>query len=178
MGDGDTCGIIALEAGVSVSDLYLWNEVLEEPGCSGLEPDYYICVGVGEDDEEEDPVTLTSTATTSTTSATTPTTEGPGTPVETPWPVREGMAENCVRFYLQQPGDLCYYMADSAGISLRLVVPFRCLDTYIADINSSQFYDWNPAVGSDCLNLWPDYFYCIGVSGPATTITQGPPVPT
>ncbi|KAI5457371.1 hypothetical protein BGZ63DRAFT_342493, partial [Mariannaea sp. PMI_226] len=66
-------------------------------------------------------------------------------PVTTPSPVRDGMTKDCTKFYLMQSGDLCWSMAQNAGITL------------------DQFYAWNPAVGSDCGNLWPDYYYCIGV---------------
>jgi hypothetical protein len=38
------------------------------------------------------------------------------------------------------------------------------------NFGNSDFYKWNPAVKNDCSGLWPDYYYCVGVSGPATTM--------
>jgi hypothetical protein len=43
---------------------------------------------------------------------------------------------------------------------------------------SSDFYKWNPNVQTDCSGLWRDAFVCIGLLGPTTTISGGPPVPT
>ncbi len=43
--------------------------------------------------------------------------------------------------------------------------------------SASDFYTWNPAVGTDCGGLWLGYYYCIGVAGAVTTISTGPPVP-
>ena len=37
---------------------------------------------------------------------------------------------------------------------------------------NSDFYKWNPAVGNDCSNMWPGYYYCVGVSGSVTTIDK------
>lgn len=31
-------------------------------------------------------------------------------------------------------------------------------------ITFQQFYTWNPAVGSNCENLWVGEAYCVGVS--------------
>ncbi|KAH6684917.1 hypothetical protein F5X68DRAFT_241940 [Plectosphaerella plurivora] len=171
VGSDENCDAVAIGAGISLDNLFLWNSQLGETdtGCSGIEADYYVCVGV-ESTATSAPGTVTTRASTTTavgsttravTTTSVATTTSAGTqPVTTPQPVREGMTPDCVRFYLQQPGDLCWYMASTAGITLE------------------QFYEWNPAVGVDCPNLWPDYYYCIGVSGPATTISQGPPVPT
>ncbi|KAF2995260.1 hypothetical protein E8E13_003778 [Curvularia kusanoi] len=88
--------------------------------------------------------TSTATKTSAMSQSATTTTTIP-TPAQKPSPVREGMSQDCVGFYLQQTGDLGWSMASDAGISL------------------DQFYEWNPAVGSDCQNLWPDYYYCIAV---------------
>jgi hypothetical protein len=32
------------------------------------------------------------------------------------------------------------------------------------NITFAQFYAWNPAIGSDCTNLWLEEAYCVGVS--------------
>jgi hypothetical protein len=69
------------------------------------------------------------------------------------------MVTGCIRFYRVQSGNDCYDIALDAGIAL------------------TDFYSWNPAVGSDCSGLQADVFVCIGTSGYATTITSGDPVP-
>ncbi|KAH7140925.1 carbohydrate-binding module family 50 protein [Dactylonectria macrodidyma] len=143
--DTDTCKSIAKANGVTVANLIAWNSDFGTD-CGGLEPEYYICVAVDADATSQ----ATTASTTSTISSASETsTEGP---VSTPTPVREGMTTECRKFYLQQSGDLCYSMAQDVGITLE------------------EFYEWNPAVGSDCSNLWPDYYYCIGITGAATTI--------
>ncbi|ROW16958.1 hypothetical protein VPNG_01098 [Cytospora leucostoma] len=35
------------------------------------------------------------------------------------------------------------------------------------DLNSTDFYTWNPAVGTDCSGLTPDYYVCVGISSTA-----------
>ena len=49
-------------------------------------------------------------------------------------------------------------------------------------ITLTEFYAWNPAVGSSCANLWLSYYACIGVSGitstPASTTVPTTPVTT
>ncbi|KAF9693771.1 hypothetical protein EKO04_008566 [Ascochyta lentis] len=155
-----TCDSIVRQAGISLGNFHDWNRAITVGSCAGLAADYYVGVGVdGQGGGSEEPSKTQTTQTAASSRPVSSTTAAPK-PVQTPSPAREGMAKDCVRFYLQQPGDLCWAMANGAGISL------------------AQFYEWNPAAGSDCQNLWPDYYYCIGVSGPATTITQGPAVPT
>lgn len=90
-----------------------------------------------------------SATTTLVTSTTTTTTSDNG--ITTPTPTQSGMVSDCDDFYLVVSGDSCYDIAADAGISL------------------DDFYDWNPAVGSDCASLWPDYYVCTGISGTATT---------
>ncbi|KAF9892665.1 hypothetical protein FE257_001067 [Aspergillus nanangensis] len=44
------------------------------------------------------------------------------------------------------------------------------------DLTVAEFYAWNPAVGPECGNMWPNYRYCI--RGPEATSTgTGPSVP-
>ncbi|KAG9258058.1 uncharacterized protein F5Z01DRAFT_316007 [Emericellopsis atlantica] len=64
------------------------------------------------------------------------------------------MTESCRQFYMQQEGEFCYDMAVKNGVSL------------------DDFYAWNPAVGDGCANMWPGYYYCVGVSGPAATMDR------
>jgi LysM repeat protein len=96
---GDGCYDIASAEGVALSDLYAWNPALNGD-CSGLWPDYYICVGRGD-----------ATATTTTTTTTT-------TVITTPTPTQTGMISGCKTFHLVQSGDGCYDIATKYGITL------------------------------------------------------------
>jgi hypothetical protein len=94
----DRCADIASAEGISLSDLYSWNPALNGD-CSGLWPDYSICVG-----RSGSGVTTTTT-----------TTSAPG---GTPTPTQAGMTAGCQSFYLVKSGDGCYDIATSHGIAL------------------------------------------------------------
>jgi LysM repeat protein len=83
------------------------------------------------------PTTLASTTSGSAASAT--------GAVTTPTPFQAGMIGNCTKFHLIVSGDTCSSIATAAGISL------------------SDFYTWNPAVGTTCATLFADNNVCIGV---------------
>lgn len=74
-----------------------------------------------------------------------------GTAVATPTPTQTGISSDCDDFYLVQTNDTCYDIAAGDEISL------------------DDFYDWNPAVGTDCSDLEADYYVCIGVSSNGTS---------
>lgn len=65
----------------------------------------------------------------------------PGTAVATPSPFQTGMVGNCTNFYLVVSGDTCSSIATAAGISL------------------SDFYTWNPAVGTSCATLFLNMYW-------------------
>lgn len=139
------CYDIAAANSISLSDFYSWNPALNGD-CSGLYPDYYVCVGL--------------------LSGATPTTRSTGGST-TPTPTQSGMASHCNRFYLVQKDDGCADIASAESISL------------------SDLYSWNPALNGDCSGLWPDYYICVGRSGPGVTTTVtttsapgGTPTPT
>ncbi|KAK2594660.1 hypothetical protein QQS21_007636 [Conoideocrella luteorostrata] len=155
----DTCKSIAAANGISETSLRTWNPALGSD-CKGLAADYYVCVAVGSSSATSTPPPIQTGTKTTSAKVSASSTSPSSTPISTPSPTREGMTSQCRRFYLMQPGDLCWSMAQSAGVSL------------------AQFVEWNPAVGQECGNLWPAYYYCIGVAGPVTTITSGPPMPT
>lgn len=69
------------------------------------------------------------------------------------------MVSGCERFYYVESGNDCYDIALDANIAL------------------STFYTWNPALNGDCSGLEADVYVCVGITGPATTITSGTPVP-
>ncbi|KAJ4230945.1 hypothetical protein NW759_002928 [Fusarium solani] len=81
-------------------------------------------------------------------------------PVATPFPREDCMVGGCKRFYLVQEGDYCTKIARGAGIS------------------NDDFYEWNPSVSRDCSDLYLGYWYCIGITGPATRISSAFPEPT
>ncbi|KAK2014359.1 hypothetical protein LZ32DRAFT_603389 [Colletotrichum eremochloae] len=74
------------------------------------------------------------------------TTTSPAKPTAT----QTGIAANCNKFVRAVSGDGCWKLANDAGIDLAL------------------FYKWNPVLGSAGENcgtqIWPDYYYCVGVS--------------
>ncbi|KAI4591934.1 hypothetical protein KJ359_012065 [Pestalotiopsis sp. 9143b] len=174
----DTCASIIFSAGVvNMTDFYAWNPAVGSD-CAGLTPDYYVCVSTsvsgtidpisivtitpGVSTTAAPTATTTNTSSTSKTTSTGSTTTSAGAAVTTPTPYMAGMVDGCVRFYFRGSGDdalYCYDIAADAGIIL------------------SDFYTWNPQVGDDCSGLWADTWYCIGVSGPATTISSGVPTP-
>ncbi|KAH8698612.1 hypothetical protein BGW36DRAFT_148853 [Talaromyces proteolyticus] len=69
------------------------------------------------------------------------------TPSPIPSPTQTGIASNCNDYYKVQSGDTCVGIANDNKISL------------------SEFYSWNPAVGSSCQVLLTGYYVCVGVSG-------------
>ncbi|UKZ53591.1 hypothetical protein TrVGV298_007386 [Trichoderma virens] len=67
------------------------------------------------------------------------------TAIATPTPYQSGMTSNCRGFHLVVSGDSCSAIATAAGISL------------------TNFYSWNPAVGTSCSSLWLGYYVCIAI---------------
>ncbi|KAI1977491.1 hypothetical protein LOZ53_001513 [Ophidiomyces ophidiicola] len=163
----DTCESISNRNGISVKQFYIWNPAVGTSTCDHLVTNTYVCVGVGNGSTSmsvtSGPTTTAKTTSTtgisSVTSSDKPSTTSGGA-VATPAPVQAGMVTGCRRFYKAQSGDNCWAIANSAKIDL------------------NDFYKWNPSVGTDCKNLWLDYWYCIGIAGPVTTISTGAPVPT
>ncbi|KAL4779063.1 hypothetical protein BJX76DRAFT_106069 [Aspergillus varians] len=98
--DVDPRSEVAANNEIALDELYTWNPALNGD-CSGLWPDYYICVGVG-----------TTTATTTTTTTTT------ARAVETPTPTQAGIVSSCKSFYYVQSGDGCYDIAADNGVTL------------------------------------------------------------
>ncbi|KAJ4424542.1 hypothetical protein N0V82_000866 [Gnomoniopsis sp. IMI 355080] len=74
-----------------------------------------------------------------------PTTTSSGNGIMTPTPYQTGMTTDCDEFYLVTSGDSCSVIASAYGISL------------------TDFYDWNPAVGTTCAYLNLDDYVCVGI---------------
>ncbi|KAF4950590.1 hypothetical protein FGADI_8104 [Fusarium gaditjirri] len=66
--------------------------------------------------------------------------------ITTPTPIQSGMTTGCTKFHPVKSTTTCQGILDYNKITLL------------------QFYKWNPAVKSDCSNLWPDTYAC--VAGP------------
>ncbi|KAI1055596.1 hypothetical protein LB505_010846 [Fusarium chuoi] len=66
--------------------------------------------------------------------------------ITTPTPIQSGMTTGCTKFHPVKSTTTCQGILDYNKITL------------------AQFYKWNPAVKSDCSNLWPETYAC--VAGP------------
>ncbi|KAH8693418.1 hypothetical protein GQ44DRAFT_765230 [Phaeosphaeriaceae sp. PMI808] len=140
-----SCAKIALDADIALSDLTRWNPWVGSSCDDGLFKDLEfnkeraVCIGANLTDMS--PIT---TRTTSITSAgTTSSTRSITTSVAPPAPTQNGIPKSCTAYYTAVRGDGCWAIATNHSITL------------------DQFYAWNPAVGNDCANLWPNYSYCV-----------------
>ena len=86
--------------------------------------------------------------TTSTTASTTSSTSTTSSVIATPTPYQANMTTSCTAFYQAVSGNTCSGIATTYNITL------------------TEFYDWNPAVGTDCTSLWVNEWYC--VAGPVS----------
>ncbi|OBT40113.1 hypothetical protein VE00_10006 [Pseudogymnoascus sp. WSF 3629] len=73
-----------------------------------------------------------------------------------------GIPCNCNNYYVVSTGDSCDAIVTAYKNAFTL----------------AQFYAWNPAVGSTCLNLWPGYSVCVGVDATVTKCTTTSAAPT
>lgn len=95
----------------------------------------------------------------STTTGPTPTSTGvPGPTVS---PTQPNVTKDCKAWYKVVSGDGCQAIVDR-----------------YKTFTLSQFYSWNPDVGSTCGGLPLDTYVCVGVTGTPTTTTPGAPGPT
>lgn len=110
------------------------------------------CVEENYSTEPSNPTSTTSSPTTRPKSATT----SPGTTTSSsasgPSPTQSGLTRDCQRFYFVESGDSCVGIVNKHGT-----------------FTLSQFYAWNPAVGTSCQGLQAGVYVCIGVQGTPTT---------
>ncbi|KAJ5882659.1 uncharacterized protein N7529_001331 [Penicillium soppii] len=149
---GDTCAAIASDADIALTDFYSWNPAVGTD-CANVDIGDYVCIkilGYG--------ISVSAVATASldsskavATSATSSTSTGDG--IATPSPIQTGMAATCDAFYLVVSGDSCSAIETSQGISL------------------TNFYAWNPAVGTSCAYLGLGDYVCVGIVGYTATTT-------
>ncbi|EGX53232.1 hypothetical protein AOL_s00006g493 [Orbilia oligospora ATCC 24927] len=142
-----SCANILSQNGITIAQFYAWNPTVGSD-CAGMWADYAYCVGVsGTSTTTSRTTTTTTPGTTTTTSRVTTTSSG-----AIPGPTREGTISTCNKWRLSDTS--CANILSQAGITI------------------AQFYAWNPTVNSDCTGMWPDYAYCIGVSGATTTTSR------
>ncbi|PPJ50654.1 hypothetical protein CBER1_05262 [Cercospora berteroae] len=158
---GETCASIASFWGVSEQNFISWNPIVGSDCSNLIEGNSYCVEANGTPTSTSSSPVSTSTLSSSSTQ-TTSTATGPTTPS----PTQGGLTSDCRRFYLVESGDFCQAIVDEFGT-----------------FSLSQFYAWNPAVGSSCGGLQAGYYVCVGVSGTPTTaptnpITTAPPTTT
>ncbi|PCG89723.1 hypothetical protein PENOC_105280 [Penicillium occitanis (nom. inval.)] len=168
-----TCAQICLANGIAIKLFTQANPSLNKETCdSDLVVGNAYCVDplTGWNWGINSTSTTTATSTTSsqtsvisntaTTTLASTTTTGDG--ISTPTPHQTGMASNCDRFYLVSSGDDCETIASNEGISL------------------TDFYAWNPAVGTSCAYLDLNEYVCVLVIGAtaSATSTSTPTVPS
>ncbi|CZT06464.1 uncharacterized protein RAG0_12165 [Rhynchosporium agropyri] len=154
-----SCFKIAADAQITQAKLFELNPVLGTNGehcTTAIWLGYYYCVAT--------PTPTTTTRRSSTTSSAVAT----GSPK--PTPQHESTVSNCNKWVKAASGNGCWQLATDAGIDISL------------------FYLWNPVLGASGENcgtkIWPDYYYCVGISSttttpPATTTKpSSPPKPT
>ncbi|KAH6999051.1 hypothetical protein BKA56DRAFT_665569 [Ilyonectria sp. MPI-CAGE-AT-0026] len=170
--EGETCEELLEEVDIPLWALHDWNPSVGSK-CEKLMVDASYCVrGPGWEtvsyDATQSPTQISSSTVTGTIIETTSTAKNSAastsrntakTSVKTtqqtasktssgpPGPTQSGITKNCQKWYLAQKDDGCQAIADKFKITL------------------SDFYSWNPAVGTDCKNLWVDEAYCVSVSG-------------
>ncbi|KAH7120729.1 hypothetical protein EDB81DRAFT_914530 [Dactylonectria macrodidyma] len=169
-----TCEIIELYYDLTEAQFEEWNPSTADQGdnCTLIDSLYY-CVDVSFasmhtvfpttistlSPSDVVPPTISLSATTLKTFTTTT-----GDGISTPSPVQTGMVANCDKFHVVVSGDTCSKITTAAGVSL------------------TNFYAWNPAVGSTCASLFLGDYVCIGVIGSVaptkTTTGNGITTPT
>ncbi|KAL1797016.1 hypothetical protein ACET3X_005556 [Alternaria dauci] len=75
----------------------------------------------------------------------TPTPVAPPNGIETPTPIQDGMVGNCDTFHLVQPGENCPFLQREY------------------EVTQASIVEWNPAISSDCTNMWANTYVCVGV---------------
>ncbi|KAF3196306.1 hypothetical protein TWF106_005015 [Orbilia oligospora] len=179
----DDCATFISKNGISLAHFKEWNPAVGSD-CENLWSDTWYCVwGPDYDGEDAWPQTgeLVTTLIPSPTPATTSSTTTTTTP-NIPGPTREGTVENCNKWVLADTS--CANILSENGITIAQFYDWNptvnsdCSDTSCSNILTqegitiAQFYAWNPTVNSDCTGMWPDYAYCVGISGATTTTSS------
>ncbi|WAO97001.1 Hypothetical protein NCS54_01469900 [Fusarium falciforme] len=134
-----TCTSIENYYNLPLATFLSWNPAVGED-CTHLLTDYWVCIAtVG----WKPPTKTTTKAPATTTKA--------SNGINTPSPIQPGMVSNCNKFHPVKTTTTCDSIQNYYKISL------------------ADFIKWNPAVGSNCKDLWADYNVCVGVFGGTPT---------
>lgn len=150
---------------------YTWNPAVGSD-CSSLFLGYYYCVGVPGTPTSKPSVTSVPTTT---------------SPPAGPTPTQTGIISSC-EYVLRRRGAINILTHFQAILITRSFLETRARRSWLGTADSpwtlcksicapdtSLFYasyafanhrgsySWNPAVGTDCANLWLGYYYCVGV---------------
>ncbi|KAM5487940.1 hypothetical protein MaudMau93_004334 [Microsporum audouinii] len=152
----DECGAILSYFDITEEQFLAWNPSLGDACESRLEEGHAYCVAAPP--PKPTPSFPNQTSTTGDTTTTSPSTSTltSASPTSTvPSPTQPGLTPDCTKFYKVKPGDNCYDIAKTNGIS------------------QDDFNAWNPAVGDTCAGLWGGYYVCIGTKAtvPSTIST-------
>ncbi|CAG8979166.1 hypothetical protein HYALB_00000300 [Hymenoscyphus albidus] len=126
---------------------HAWNPALGDD-CSGLYDSWWYCIDI----QAQSSLTLSddkSTMTIPPMFPLTPTTFPAVNTSFTATPTQAGIAKGCQAFHQAVAGDT-----------------YAAIVTLYSFITLEQFYAWNPAVGTQCQNLWVGYWYCVANFGP------------
>ncbi|KAH2160340.1 hypothetical protein KXW37_010006 [Aspergillus fumigatus] len=115
---GDYCYQIMTTYGNFSLDQFYEWNPTVKSDCSGLQAGYYVCVGVAGSDTAPTTITAAPTTTTATTTSSSYS------------PQQTGITKECNKYYFVQKDDSC------AGIAIKY------------SISVTDFYNWNPAVGT------------------------------
>ncbi|OTB16721.1 carbohydrate-binding module family 50 protein [Daldinia sp. EC12] len=145
------CEDIAIDANISTKQLTQWNPWVGSDCGRGIYADLAaadtrpVCIGTNSTDGPTGTMIPTSSSSSSPTQSS-----------SSAAPTQTGIAAGCTKYHIAVKGDGCWAVANQYGITL------------------DQFYAWNPAVGSDCQNLWLGYAYCVAVAAStgSTTATR------
>ncbi|CAK7212946.1 hypothetical protein SCUCBS95973_001632 [Sporothrix curviconia] len=96
------------------------------------------------------PIPTTTSTTTSTTATSTTTIAATSTTV-LPHPTQTGLTADCTIFHEVVKGDTCPSIETQFGIT------------------ADEFFAWNPAITTNCIDLFVNYYVCVGVAGAAST---------
>jgi len=157
---GYDCEELASDFSITLSQLTTWNTWLGS-NCdtalyAGLDADHTraICIGVNAS-APTGPASAIPSPISSQTDIIPATSIGPptgtsivptGSVTSPASPTQSGIASNCDEHYTVASGDSCS----------KVETQFR--------ITFAELYQWNPAIGSDCENLWVGYAVCVAIS--------------
>ncbi|KAK3935764.1 hypothetical protein QBC46DRAFT_42828 [Diplogelasinospora grovesii] len=158
----DTCATVTAAFNITLAQFLAWNPAVSQDCATNFWAGDAYCVGINPH--------YTSTSSSMPVSSASPTTTTPPgtysifsgnttfsyTSTNATWPptaTQTGIASNCQRWYEVQPGDSCQDIVNQ----------------YASFVTMDTLLQWNPALGSDCSQLWANYWLCI-YAPPTTSI--------